>query len=59
MWITNGRKALKLDPSLAEAHATEGLILQEEYRLREAAEEELRKINRIEAELCERPPMVL
>ncbi len=35
-------KSLKLDPELAEAHATNGLILQEEYRLREA-EEEFRK----------------
>ena len=35
-------KSLKLDPELAEAHATNGLILQGEYRLREA-EEEFRK----------------
>jgi TolB-like protein/Tfp pilus assembly protein PilF len=35
-------KALELDPSLAEAHATNGLVLMFEYRFREA-EEELRR----------------
>lgn len=35
-------KALELDPGLAEAHATRGLMLSEEYSLRQA-EDELRK----------------